>query len=108
MFTKSSRRKALTYMVTSVQQSKVFQSEQKIIPLFLQSIVSNLSFRYKCSWCSYGTNIYSELKHHMYIHTGGKPFSCEICGKKFSHPTTLQMHVAIHVSLNEKAWGKFF
>ena len=42
----------------------------------------------------FGTRV--QLKHHMNIHLGLKPYSCKECGKAFTQPTHLSVHRRIH------------
>ncbi|XP_035233337.1 zinc finger protein 271-like [Stegodyphus dumicola] len=38
-----------------------------------------------CPYCSYATSHKGNLKKHIRIHTGERPFSCNICKKKFQN-----------------------
>ena len=78
--------------------------------------------RFACQLCSFSTNEYDEiqlhmtvhsrfhchickrsfarketLKTHMNRHTGEKPFACDLCDMKFSHPYSRYIHRRMHM-----------
>uniref|UniRef100_A0A8C5GYC0 C2H2-type domain-containing protein n=1 Tax=Gouania willdenowi TaxID=441366 RepID=A0A8C5GYC0_GOUWI len=51
---------------------------------------------FKCDVCSKCFSQNSDLKKHMRMHTGDKPFKCDICGKCFRDKSGLNLHVRTH------------
>ncbi|XP_055321200.1 zinc finger protein Xfin-like, partial [Sitodiplosis mosellana] len=54
--------------------------------------------RHKCSLCVYVTDFTTDLKKHMFTHTGERPFPCSVCQKRFIKKWNLQSHMKIHVN----------
>ena len=54
---------------------------------------NNVNHRHECHDCGKKFLALSKLKRHRIVHTGEKPFSCEICSSKFTQKVNLQKHI---------------
>lgn len=49
-----------------------------------------------CTECGRAFNSHSNLRIHLNVHTGARPYSCLDCGKSFSQSGALKIHRRIH------------
>merc|ERR1712076_205475 len=54
---------------------------------------SNSKLRHECVYCGKRFPTPSKLQRHSLSHTGEKPFSCNVCMKKFSQMAHLRNHL---------------
>lgn len=50
----------------------------------------------ECEFCHKKCIKKSHLRHHIFIHTGEKPYKCTTCKKKFSERGSLNRHMKLH------------
>ncbi|XP_042279384.1 zinc finger protein 696 [Thunnus maccoyii] len=49
-----------------------------------------------CTECGRAFNSHSNLRIHLNVHTGARPYTCSECGKSFSQSGALKIHRRIH------------
>lgn len=52
--------------------------------------------RHLCKGCGKTFGHCSDLRKHVLVHTGERPFHCRLCGKTFSRSTNLNKHLKVH------------
>lgn len=53
--------------------------------------------KHECPVCRKKLGRKQELKRHMLLHTGEKPFSCPVCDKRFIQKSNLKSHIVTHL-----------
>ncbi|XP_028400951.1 zinc finger protein 155-like isoform X2 [Dendronephthya gigantea] len=64
--------------------------------------------RFYCRFCNKPYHWRSHWKAHERIHTGERPFQCEICGKCFTRSDGLQCHKHTHLSKKDSMKSEEF
>ena len=53
--------------------------------------------KHRCSFCSYESLFKKDVIKHERIHTGERPFKCDVCSMAFSQKSTLKTHYMRHL-----------
>lgn len=69
----------------------------------LAGVESEQNFNFKCKYCLRNLSSRQNLREHIYIHTGEKPYICTEpgCEEKFRQGSLLSIHKKIHLEITK-------
>ena len=54
--------------------------------------ITNVDYAYQCDFCEKSFKQIKYLKSHMVVHSGEKPFACNVCGRPFKRRNEMKKH----------------
>ena len=88
-----------TLLLTWTPDHKQIQSIERQIANMAggqEKHLQNEKKSHRCSQCNYLSKNLNNLKRHLLVHSGEKPFPCLQCDSSFRDPGNLKRHTLIH------------
>lgn len=83
------------HMGTHANDKRVTRKNKKTNPVSVVSAVNSRKPAIPCLFCAKGFTKKAILERHMRTHTGERPFSCDVCNKRFTRKDYLRHHACI-------------
>jgi len=66
----------------------------------------NLQKNFKCLTCERYFSSKHCLREHCFIHTGERPYTCQVCQKVLKHASQMSLHKKTHLPTHQITWPK--